>query len=169
MNAFFSICISLQLLSLKAELLRKQEEVNRVKKQNISDPFAINKSNTSNLVKKKSIVANEPDKSDEKPKSQKYEDIEMLAKSKRILEAKARLYDRMSSAGGSLNSDDSCLVRFNQKKQTERSTECFESNSNSDSDEKYESDDDTDGKWTEFTDSFGRTRKCLKEGKVNQQ
>lgn len=151
---------------MKAELLRKQEEVNRVKKQNVSDPFTINKSNTVNLTKKKPVDANPPDNGEEKSRSQKYEDIEMLAKSKRILEAKARLYDRMSSGGGSLNSDDTCLVRFNQKKQSERSTECIETHSNGDSDENIESDDDADGKWTEFTDSFGRTRKCLKEGKV---
>lgn len=75
---------------------------------------------------------------------------------RRILEAKSKFYDRMTASGGSVNSDDSCLVLFNAKKQTER-VEC---SSSEDDDVAEGSDEDTD--WVEYTDSLGRTRKCLR-------
>lgn len=163
---FFS---SLQLLSLKAELLRKQEEVNKIKKPNVLDPFAARFSKhipKSKKDKKKSEEKPPKTPSSERVKSGKQieEDQEMLVKSKKILEAKAKLYDRMTNSGGSLNSDDTCLVQFNKKKQDDRQP--IES-SESDSDDHYnnesDQDDDGDGKWTEYTDCLGRTRKCLKE------
>lgn len=87
----------------------------------------------------------------------------MLAKSKRILEAKAKLYDRLTaSGGGATNSDETSLVMFNKKKQDIR-PKSRSSSSESDSDHGNGDDDDDDGGlWTEYTDCLGRTRKCLK-------
>lgn len=160
------------MLSLKAELLRKQEEVNRIKKPNTSDPFAAiipkrSSSGRSHDKKKNEQQPPPPPKSNaEKTEKEKRsdEDYEMLAKSKKILEAKAKLYDKMTNSGGSLNSDDTCLVRFNQKKQDERPpVESSSSESESDvEDRRGDSDNDND-KWTEYTDCLGRTRRCLKE------
>lgn len=92
------------------------------------------------------------------------EDPEMLAKSKKILEAKAKLYDKMTNSGGCLNSDDTCLVQFNRKKQDERqSIQSSESDSDSIDDHYNNESDQDDGEWTEYTDCLGRTRKCLRE------
>lgn len=164
-----------QLLSLKAELLRKQQEVSKTNKQNASDPFKIFKpkrtsssSSFSSLGNKKKLGESSKVTTQPLPETKpNHEESEMLAKSKRVLEAKAKLYDRMTANGGSLNSDDRCLVRFNQKKQDERTTMPIDSSSDSDSDDKHDLDkateDDDDDKWTEYTDCLGRTRRCLKE------
>lgn len=153
---------------MKAELLRKQEEVNKIKKPSTLDPFAAfntkrfsNPSNRSSN-KKKNVPATKINI--EKAESEKLdaESREMLAKSKKVLEAKAKLYDKMKMSGGYLNSDDTCLVQFNKKKQDERPpTES--SSSDSGSDNENCSDQDDDNKWTEYTDCLGRTRKCLKD------
>lgn len=159
------------MLSLKAELLRKQDEVNKIKKTSTLDPFASfvpkrtsHSSNRSHDKKKPEIPKANAEKSESEKRAD--EDYEMLAKSKRVLEAKAKLYDRMTNSGGHLNSDDTCLVRFNQKKQEDRAPVSSSSESESDDDRKRISDgddDDDDEKWTEYTDCLGRTRKCLKE------
>lgn len=154
---------------MKAELLRKQQEVNKIKKPNTSDPFSTRvskhiKKSTKDKKKSDGIPKiNDSEKSESVKQTD--EDHEMLAKSKKILEAKAKLYDKMTNSGGCLNSDDTCLVQFNRKKQDDRPT-ILSSESDSDSvDDHYdnESDRDDDDKWTEYTDCLGRTRKCLKE------
>lgn len=155
---------------MKAELLRKQEEVNKFKKPSVSDPFSVRVSkhpSKSSKDRKKTHETPKPISSEksEKAANQNEEDHEMLAKSKRVLEAKAKLYDKMTNSGGSLNSDDTCLVQFNRKQQDERQP-FVASESDSDSDDGHynnDSDPDSDGKWTEYTDCLGRTRKCLKE------
>lgn len=48
------------------------------------------------------------------------EDSAQLDRSKKVLLAKSKYYDRMMASGGALNSDENCLVMFNQKKQTDR-------------------------------------------------
>lgn len=153
------------MLSLKAELLRKQQEVSKTTKPSATDPFQVFNSKRPNDKKKHSAKPKNVTEPVPEVSTKRDEDVEMLAKSKRVLEAKARLYDRMTASGGSLNSDDRCLVRFNQKKQDERTTKPIESSSESSSDDEHDNsfDDDDDNKWTEYTDCLGRTRKCLKE------
>lgn len=160
-------------MSLKAELLRKQQEVNKTSKLSASDPFKVFNSRSTNDKKKlgdKIKSKNEDNKSEPKTPTVTNEELEMLAKSKRVLEAKAKLYDRMTASGGALNSDDRCLVRFNQKKQDDRQNkpqECSSSESDNDSEDSVtnnvQPDDDDDDKWTEYVDCLGRTRRCLKE------
>lgn len=87
----------------------------------------------------------------------------MLQKSKRVLEAKSKFYDRMSRAGGALNSDENCLVMFNRKKQEGPRGRYVSSSSSSSSASSDSEDEAQDGDWVEYTDCLGRTRKCLKE------
>lgn len=74
----------------------------------------------------------------------------------------------MISSGGTLNSDDNCLIMFNQKKQEQTvspdsSTESNDGNDiDSDNSDCYESKCEDDD-WVEYTDCLGRTRKCLKK------
>lgn len=154
---------------MKAELLRKQEEVSKERKKGALDP---NKLTTPLINKpKKAHRKRKPvEEHERKPKirdDRTNEDIEMLAKSRRVLEAKAKFYEQMTSGGGGLNSDVSCLVQFNKKKQDERYID-DEMTDESDDDEsgvnvvKYG--DDDEGDWTEFVDCLGRTRRCLKKG-----
>lgn len=149
---------------MKAELLRKQEEVGRERKSATSEPYTIakltKKAKSSN--KKRKVVFEEDRIGNKALKSQATDEFsEQLAKSKQILEAKSKFYDKMCTAGGMLNSDSSCLVRFNDKLQKNRRI----SESDSDNSPDARSDDDG-GKWVEFTDCLGRTRRCLREGKL---
>lgn len=92
-----------------------------------------------------------------------HEDSELLKKSRRVLEAKSKLYDKMCRTGGSLNSDEHGLVMFNQKKQS-NSMRLRDYRSSSDEDVPTDRFSDAeDGEWVEYTDCLGRTRKCLKE------
>lgn len=95
------------LLSLKAELLRKQEEALKNKKP--VPPISLG-SGSSKKVKE--VV--ETTKVDG-GKSAEVEDLALMAKSKRILEAKAKYYDKMMKS----RSGDS-LVLFSKKSQSER-------------------------------------------------
>lgn len=152
------------MLSLKAELLRKQNEVLRAKSKQAAEPF----------VPKTFPKSTNPSKQtkgydDTRPKKKSFEleDNEQLERSRKILEAKSKFYDRMAKSGGSVNSDDNCLVQFNAKKQNETVTYGSSSEDSDDDDNGTQPIDpvifeDKDGDWVEYTDSLGRTRKCLK-------
>lgn len=99
------------LLSLKAELLRKQEEVLRNKKSVpafIKNPKVKTKTVSSSKVESKNATG---------AKSIEYEDSGLISKSRKILEAKAKYYDQMMKSKGGLNCDDHSLVQFNKKTQ----------------------------------------------------
>lgn len=150
--------------------MRKQEEVSKAKKQhNVNPPNDFVPRRTNFVISKKS--KNRPTETVEPPKNEgndrSEECAEMLAKSKRVLEAKAKLYDRLTaSGGGATNSDETSLVMFNKKKQDvrpiSRSSSSSSVSDNSDDDHGHGDDDDDDNLWTEYTDCLGRTRKCLK-------
>lgn len=102
------------LLSLKAELLRKQEEVLKNKKTVpafIKNPKVKTKTASSSKVESKDAAG---------AKSIEYENSGLISKSRRILEAKAKYYDQMMKSKGGLNSDDHSLVLFNKKTQYEK-------------------------------------------------
>lgn len=151
------------MLSLKAELLRKHEEVTKAKSSHIVDNFVPRRGETHKERKTKSKDATAT--TTKSQRSESYEDTEMLNRSKKILEAKSKFYDKMSATGGSLNSDENCLVMFNQKKQIGSVDARYESSSSSSSDdsETETNDKEEPGEWVEYTDCLGRTRKCLKE------
>ncbi|XP_050069079.1 coiled-coil domain-containing protein 174 [Anopheles maculipalpis] len=155
------------LLSLKAELLRKQEEVGRAKASTSIEDFVPKKvpkpeKDASSARKER---REKQDKS--KPIVTELEDSAQLARSKQMLQAKAKYYDRMVAAGGSLNSDENSLVMFNKKKQDTKPAYTLSNESpreSSASSSSSESEDEGgDNKWVEYTDCLGRTRKCLKE------
>lgn len=96
------------LLSLKAELLRKQEEVLK------------NKRSVPSFVKSGKIKETATVTKTEGAKVIQHEDSALLARSKKILEAKAKYYDKMTKSKGGMNSDDHSLVLFNKKTQIEK-------------------------------------------------
>lgn len=175
------------LLSLKAELLRKQAEVNKAK-------FAQSASTATaqeyvSISAHKQLDSNAEDdnasrkKKDKKKRSKEvektkdatvyeHEDSLLLQKSQKVLEAKAKFYERMTKTGGKLNSDDNCLVMFNRKKQEEGVDDYKNgqhhkhssdvSDVSSDDEDLSDHPEDPDDEWVEYTDCLGRTRKCLK-------
>ncbi|TMW49481.1 hypothetical protein DOY81_005435 [Sarcophaga bullata] len=148
------------LLSLKAELLRKQTEVNKAKVNNA------NKSFTSGQKEEKKNRNKKVEKTKD-ASSYEHEDTALLEKSQKVLEAKAKFYERMQKSGGKLNSDDNCLVLFNKKKQEENiehdnDVSYYDSSSSSEVDDDSTHTDDPEEEWVEYTDCLGRTRTCLK-------
>lgn len=140
------------LVGLKAELLRKQAEVNEVKlkTESINKPPQLNKKS-----KKKS--------SGEVKKNIKelidVEDITVHKKSKLMLEAKTRLYERLKK---SKNNNDKFLVDF--KNKVDESDEEFVDEAINE-----EHPIEPEGNWVEYQDCFGRTRKCLREDLPHMQ
>uniref|UniRef100_A0A182JUR7 CCDC174 alpha/beta GRSR domain-containing protein n=1 Tax=Anopheles christyi TaxID=43041 RepID=A0A182JUR7_9DIPT len=155
------------LLSLKAELLRKQEEVGRAKASTSIEDFVPKKAPRP----EKDASTKRKERRDKNDSAQstvtELEDSAQLARSKQVLVAKAKYYERMVAAGGSLNSDENSLVMFNKKKQDTKpapysSPEPSSEESNADS-ESSDSEGVEDGdKWVDYTDCLGRTRNCLK-------
>ncbi|KAM8705980.1 hypothetical protein ACLKA7_010303 [Drosophila subpalustris] len=175
-NKAISVNLS-SLLSLKAELQRKQHEVklakatkasaNEFKPSQVASEREKSKSSSS-----KNSNYTEISRTDE-VKVYETEDYAQLDKSRRVLEAKSKFYDRMSRSGGSLNSDDNCLVMFNRKRQEQsfdqeqeqepqscaQRERLVSSSSSSSSDSTAGNDDDE----VEYVDCLGRTRKCLRK------
>lgn len=102
------------LLSLKAELLRKQEEVLKNKKVVPAYVKTTNK-------KLKGTDASTSESKTSGVKIIEHEDSNLIARSQKILEAKAKYYDQMMKNKGGMNSDDNSLVLFNKKSQIEKS------------------------------------------------
>lgn len=171
------------LLSLKAELLRKQEEVSRAKTSTSIDDFVPKRvpkapeSQSQSSKSSKSKPSKHSKSSGDNSKAGQtveLEDSAELDRSKKILMAKSKYYDRMMASGGSLNSDDNCLVMFNQKKQTDRpaSYSRYSSSEESASSSDEEGNDrngpknrlpERDDDLVEYTDYLGRSRKCLRK------
>lgn len=152
------------LVGLKAELLRKHAEVEEAKAKQ-----SVKKTNLPKAkVKTKTIKNKEEKKSNNKSgKVTEIEDINLLNKSKYMLEAKSKLYDKLKKQGyrgGNRNSygndddDDSnrYLVDFSNKSD-ESEPEIHREEDYND----YASDPEED--WVEYQDCFGRTRKCLRK------
>ncbi|XP_017036705.1 coiled-coil domain-containing protein 174 [Drosophila kikkawai] len=165
-NKAISVNLS-SLLSLKAELLRKQHEVRLAKASKPSATEFRPNRESRDKEKSKDHGYKAVGKSGDDAKVYEAEDHAQLDKSRRVLEAKSKFYDRMSRSGGSLNSDDNCLVMFNRKKQEEchqlpqksetRQRQSSSSSSSGDEDEGHEDDE------VEYVDCLGRTRKCLRK------
>lgn len=141
------------LLSLKAELVRKREEA---KSQIHSSRGHFHQSFPKVIEKKISKMPPPPSAAT----VTEHEDQMVLEKSKKVLESKAKFYEKMTQSGGALNSDENCLVLFNQKKQEYNvsTRQNYVSSSDSSSSDSDDSEDEA-----EFTDFLGRTRKCLKK------
>ncbi|NXT94336.1 CC174 protein, partial [Anhinga rufa] len=165
------------LVDLKAELFRKQEEFKKEKLLKDAGIFA--KPKTSN--KKPSIwnkqnagVANRAEKDVE----QKTEEEHILDKSRKKLEEKAKLYEKMTKGDfPDEETEDLYLVDFTQKiidKQHEVQ-ELYQSEAARKTSEKETDDEETqpemeipppadpDEEWVDYVDFLGRSRRCMKK------
>ncbi|KAM6197723.1 coiled-coil domain-containing protein 174 [Sarcoramphus papa] len=165
------------LVDLKAELFRKQEEFKKEKLLKDAGIFA--KPKTSN--KKPSIwnkqntgVANRAEKDVE----QKTEEEDILDKSRKKLEEKAKLYEKMTKGDfPDEETEDLYLVDFTQKiidKQHEVQ-ELYQSEAARKTLEKETDDEETqpemeipppedpDEEWVDYVDFLGRSRRCMKK------
>jgi len=164
-NKAISVNLS-SLLSLKAELLRKQHEVRVAKATQASTADFRPTKSSADKVESQDRGYKKVGSSNDGAKVYEAEDYAQLDKSRRVLEAKSKFYDRMSRSGGTLNSDDNCLVMFNRKKQEAdqepsamRGDPRQRLSSRSSSDDEQVQDDDE----VEYIDCLGRTRKCLRK------
>lgn len=134
------------LVGLKAELVRKQAEVEDARTKIDHTKTSLPKPH---VKKRKSKIKVE--KADKKEEIY-LEDVATLKKSKYMLEAKSRLYEKLKKHG---DKDQNYLVDFSNKSESE--------------DEIYHEDDyddvnsDPEEDWVNYTDCFGRTRKCLRK------
>ncbi|XP_031770480.2 coiled-coil domain-containing protein 174 [Galleria mellonella] len=146
------------LLSLKAELLKKQEEVLEQKQlpqkklENFKPPLSKNKHVDNCSEKSKTSFK-------DKLKAVDTEELEACRKAKLALERKTELYEHLSDNAGNSQLAGRFLVDFKTKKQ-EQVVENIENSH--DEDEATLLIQDDQNEWTEFTDCLGRTRKCLK-------
>ncbi|EZA55732.1 hypothetical protein X777_04172 [Ooceraea biroi] len=141
------------LVGLKAELLRKQAEVNEVKLKNesISGLLQMNKKRKNKNVMK-DMEKNTKELLD-------LDDVVAHKKSKLMLEAKAKLYKKLKE---SRNNDNNFLVDF-KNKSDESDDEFVDEAIN----EKHPI--ESEENWVEYQDCFGRTRKCLREDLPHMQ
>ncbi|KAK9503223.1 hypothetical protein O3M35_011841 [Rhynocoris fuscipes] len=154
------------MISLKAELTRKQEEVKKVKEH---------ESYIKLPPKPKPIVKTNPgvEERNENDIRLSEEEVDLLKKSKEVLEIKAAIYDKCQK--GELVPNDGkshYLVDFGRKSPEPSTSQQFVEEKTSDDlkdDEVAESDGDEDqndeidldpDEWIEYTDCLGRTRKC---------
>ncbi|NWR06377.1 CC174 protein, partial [Paradoxornis webbianus] len=165
------------LVDLKAELFRKQEEFKKEKLLKDSGVFA--KPRTSNKkpsiwTKQNTGVVNRAAKDVE----QKAEEQDVLDKSRKKLEEKAKLYEKMTKGDfPDEETEDLYLVDFTQKiidKQHEvqelHQSEAAGKTSGRDTDEEEiqaEADipppEDPDEEWVDYVDFLGRSRRCMKK------
>ncbi|GLH05444.1 uncharacterized protein GBIM_11045 [Gryllus bimaculatus] len=153
------------LVSLKAELSRKQEEVNKAKTEaqaSFIHPVPRQKKEQEPHPK---LVKDVSEEDSEK----RHEDEELHRKSRATLEAKTRLYDKLMQASSLRDDDDNeYLVNFEQKalenenaEKQVRDEDKEEDDIQHNSDE-YGSASDSEEEWVDYTDCLGRTRRCLK-------
>ncbi|XP_061728463.1 coiled-coil domain-containing protein 174 isoform X2 [Cydia pomonella] len=144
------------LLSLRAELLKKQEEVHEKKHlpqyrvENYKPPVAKTSSKNYKDQEKRTFKDN--------LKAVDTEELEACRKAKQALEKKAELYEHLADSSGNSELSGRFLVDFQSKKLQEAEEELSPPPEN----DVYQSVDDDDNEWTEFTDCLGRTRKCHK-------
>lgn len=133
------------LLGLRAELLKKQAEVKAAKEAAQNDQQTLPK--VKRKVKDK--------KSSKKIPKQLIDtdDVKAHKKSQLMLEAKTRLYDKLTKG---IVKDDKFLVNFEDKDRESSEEEVIDKSPQ----EEYVSDEEG---WVEYKDCFGRTRKCLRQ------
>ncbi|XP_068010235.1 coiled-coil domain-containing protein 174 [Melanerpes formicivorus] len=165
------------LVDLKAELFRKQEEFKKEKLLKDSGIFAKPKPSNkkpSVWTKQNTGVANRAEKDVE----QKAEEENMLDKSRKKLEEKAKLYEKMTKGDfPDEETEDLYLVDFTQKiidKQHEVQ-ELHQSEAAKKTLEKETDDEETqpemeipppedpDEEWVDYVDFLGRSRRCMKK------
>lgn len=141
------------LVGLKAELLRKQTEVKETKLKTESVNTLPQLSGKKRIKK---TVAEDTKKITKDVKD--VEDIASHKKSKLMLEAKARLYERLKR---SKTDNNKFLVDFKNKDESD------EESVDEEISKQYPIEPDEN--WVEYQDCFGRTRRCLREDLPHMQ
>ncbi|NXL55217.1 CC174 protein, partial [Chordeiles acutipennis] len=165
------------LVDLKAELFRKQEQFKKEKLLKDAGVFARPKTSNkkpSIWTKQNTGVANRAEKDVE----QKTEEEDMLDKSRKKLEEKAKLYEKMTKGDfPDEETEDLYLVDFTQKiidkqhevqelHQSEAARKTLEKETD---DEETQSEmeipppEDPDEEWVDYVDFLGRSRRCMKK------
>ncbi|XP_014479932.1 PREDICTED: coiled-coil domain-containing protein 174 [Dinoponera quadriceps] len=140
------------LVGLKAELLRKQAEVNEAKLK--TEPINV----LPQLNKKRTKKTNVENTEKHIKETVDPEDIIAHKKSRLMLEAKTRLYERLKK---SKSNNDKFLVDF--KNKMDESDDFVDETIN----DEYPIEPEEN--WVEYQDCFGRTRKCLQEDLPHMQ
>ncbi|XP_059051974.1 coiled-coil domain-containing protein 174 [Achroia grisella] len=154
------------LLSLKAELLKKQEQVLEQKQLPKNKLENFKPSHANNTHADKNADKSSKPSFKEKLKAVDTEELEACRKAKLVLEKKTELYEHLSDGAGNSQLAGRFLVDFKSKKQEQaieflvKNSNNIESASNDDGGISFVQDDPSE--WTEFTDCLGRTRKCHK-------
>ncbi|XP_050392698.2 coiled-coil domain-containing protein 174 [Patella vulgata] len=155
---------SSSMVDLKAELFRKQEEYNKRKLATKDGDYIKGKVSDSN--KKKGSLFSKQNKGvlerAERDREVKIEEEDVHARSRKALEAKAKLYDKMTNSSDIPEEDGSgtYLVDFQrkvidcicEKKEKEREEE-----------DNIPPPQHPDEQWVDYVDSLGRSRRCLKK------
>ncbi|XP_060524006.1 coiled-coil domain-containing protein 174 [Cylas formicarius] len=145
------------LLSLKAEILRKQEELTKAKVENDQKIKVIKKNNPLEFKNKGVEERGSRDLSEE--------DLDLLKLSSARLEAKATLYEKLTNDSNQSNDlGNRYLVRFDKKNPVKRDqVSVHSSDDETHFSDEYESPSDPSEEWVEYVDCLGRSRKCLRK------
>ncbi|XP_052086891.1 coiled-coil domain-containing protein 174-like isoform X2 [Mytilus californianus] len=164
---------SSSIIDLKAELFRKQEEFKQQKLQSSSTNYV-----KSRQTEKKSTVWSKQNvgvlQRAQKDLESKAEEENEYEKSRKALEKKSKLYEQISKASGIPEEDGSkvFLVDFQKKvidnileernkQRDEEEKGMLEDNHISDADIHHPKDKGEE--WVDYTDSLGRSRRCMKK------
>lgn len=153
------------LLSLKAELLRKQEEVQKSKLTAVPSEI---KTKKSKIFAKESSTASVTTSTQNKDSGQisaktiEYDDSIEMAKVRRKLEAKAKYYDQMVQSKDRFVDDGNSLILFDKKKDEPQARSYHHRRRSSSGDE---------NELVDYVDIFGRSRKIARKDldKVKRQ
>lgn len=160
------------LVDLKAELYRKQEELKRSKGKHESISKTTLKlgqkfrSQVDQLGKSNPGLAARIAKDKESQFIETSEDQDALVVSRRKLEEKAKLYEKMMTTSMNVSNEDEedgYMVDF-QRKQLEnlnKVSEPTKKEAGSEKCENYEPKSEAE-EWVDYTDSLGRSRRCLR-------
>ncbi|KAK9884659.1 hypothetical protein WA026_007502 [Henosepilachna vigintioctopunctata] len=142
------------LISLKAEIIKKQEEARQKGYINVKKKVPL-------IIKNKGV-----EKRNEKDS---VEDLDLHQKSREVLEMKAKLYEKLSKSkivdDDPSSAQNRYLVRFKDKINTDEppAEENEISDIEEDAEQNYTDPENSDEEWVEYIDCLGRTRTCLKK------
>ncbi|GAB1607392.1 coiled-coil domain-containing protein 174-like [Argonauta hians] len=157
------------LIELKAELFRKQEEFKKEKLQCGSANRIKGKKSVKLTSRKESVWSKKNSGVAERSKKDyvaKKEEEDSLEKSRKALELKSQLYEKIVNDRNIPDDDGSMnfLVDFQKKAIDRISKEKLQDSSEESKEEDFDSStEDPEEKWVEYTDSLGRTRTCLQK------
>ncbi|KAL8591818.1 hypothetical protein ACOMHN_047078 [Nucella lapillus] len=151
------------MIDLKAELFRKQEEYKQLKAENSSEFL---KGVKSNKISKGDKIWSQKNagvlQRASRDLEQKQEEDNVMDRSRRALEAKSKIYEKIASASGIPEEDGSegYLVDF-QRKAVDR-IGGGGSDDDLSNEEPVPLPSDPSEEWVDYVDTFGRSRRCMK-------